>query len=277
MANRLSGKRAFVAGAGSSSQGVSNGMACAVSYAREGAEVFLVDVNPEALKVTQAALQTDGLSGVAHVADLTDADAVAEAVKDCESRLGGIDILHNNIGTATAGGPVETSEEDWDRVIRINVTAAFLTCKYVLPEMIQRGSGVITNISSAASKVYGGQAYLNYAGGKAALDQLTQAVALENAAKGIRCNSILPGFIATPFAFSQPSVVASTASKIDPNERIPTDLVPIGHFGSPWDIADAAVFLASDDAGFITGVTLDVDGGMVNTVAASHPAARAGS
>ncbi|MBO6638205.1 MAG: SDR family oxidoreductase [Roseitalea sp.] len=275
MTGRLTGKVAFVAGAGSAAEGVSNGMACAVQYAREGARIFAVDRDEAALQVTIDALGDEGLGGAAHIADMTQEAEVEGAVARCVNELGGVDVLHNNIGTATPGGPVETSEEDWDRVIAINLTTAFLACKYALPTMIKQGSGAIINISSVASLIYGGQAYLNYAGSKAALDQMTQAVALENAAHGVRCNAILPGLLATPFAFSAPSVVAATAKTIDPNETIESDLVPLGHFGSPWDIADAAVFLASDDAGFITGTSLVVDGGMVNTITATHPAARA--
>lgn len=274
MPERLKGRRVLVSGAGSPSHGVSNGMACSLAYAREGAEVFLVDMSRDALNVTLDGLKSEGLTGTVHIADMTDAEAVADAVRSCEERLGGIDILHNNVGLATAGGPVETTEEDWDRFIRINVTTAFLTCKYALPGMIRAGSGVITNISSVGSKAWGGDTYISYSGGKAALNQLTRAVAVENAAKGIRCNAILPGYIATPFALAAPSIVR-TSKKLDPNEKIKTEAVPLGYFGSPWDIASAAVFLASDDASFITGELLDIDGGMSNTIASAHPAGRA--
>lgn len=272
---RLKDKTAFVAGAGSSADGVSNGMACAVAYAREGARVFAVDRDQAALDVTLAALADTGGTGIGHVADMTQEAQAANAVAACAEAFETIDVLHNNIGTATPGGPVETSEEDWDRVMDVNLTTAFLACKFVLPIMLSQGAGSIIMISSLAGQVYGGQPYLNYASSKAAMDQLMQAVALDNAAAGVRCNAILPGLLATPFALAAPSVVAATAEALDPNEQIPSDLVPMGHFGSPWDVADAAVFLASDDAGFITGTTLRVDGGIGNTITAAHPAARA--
>ncbi|SHI01103.1 SDR family NAD(P)-dependent oxidoreductase [Marivita hallyeonensis] len=270
---RLTDKTAFVAGAGSASTGVSNGMACAVAYGREGARVFAVDRDATALNVTLAALSEDGVTGTGHVADMTDEAQVAAAVEVCVRAYGTIDILHNNIGTATAGGPVEISEDDWDRVMEINLTTAFLACKYALPVMTARKSGVISMISSLAGQVDSGSAYIDYAASKAAMDQLAQAVAIDNAANGVRCNAILPGLIATPFAMAVPSVVAKTAKDTDFNAPVASDLVPMGHLGTPWDVAGAAVFLASDDARFITGTTLRVDGGIGNTIATAGAAA----
>lgn len=270
MTDRLPGKVAFVSGAGSAPEGVSNGMACSVKYAREGARIFAVDRHETALEKTLNAIAEEGGEAQGYVADMTNPVEVEAAVAACLERFGTIDILHNNIGAGTPGGPVETSEEDWDRIIATNITSAFLACKHVLPVMLEKGAGVIVNISSVASKIYGGQSYINYAASKAALDQFTQAVALENAAKGIRCNAILPGLIATPFAFSVPSMAAKAAGDGGMDKVIPSDLVPLGHLGSPWDVADAAVFLASDDAAFITGAELLVDGGFTSTVSTTY-------
>lgn len=275
MAGCLRGKIAFVAGAGSAAEGVSNGMACALQYAREGARVFAVDRDGKALEVTLAAARKEDLDCIGHVADMTLESCVKAAVESCLNSLGGLDILHNNIGTATAGGPVEMSEEDWDRVIGINLDCVFLACKYALPIMIARGGGAIINISSIASLIYGGRPYISYAASKAALNQFTRSVAVENAEYGVRCNMILPGFIATPASFSVPSVGAAAAKGKDLSKRIEIDLVPLGYFGTPQDVADAAVFLASDDAGFVTGASLVVDGGLVNTISATSTVARA--
>ena len=187
------------------------------------------------------------------------ADNVARVVAHCMELHGRIDILHNNVGMAYIGGPVEMAEKTWNDSMSLNVGSIFLTCKYVLPIMETQGSGAIVNVSSIASIRWLGTAYIAYASSKAAVNQFTQAVALQYARKGIRANAILPGMMDTP------TVRASLNSQFEDE----ADLVakrnaacPTGAMGDAWDIAHASVFLASDEARYITGVLLPVDGGM---------------
>ncbi len=190
---------------------------------------------------------------------MTDSDAVARAVDGCIGRFGRIDILHNNVGMASIGGPVEMSEAVWDASMRLNIGSLFLTCKHVLPIMEAQNAGAIVNVSSIASIRWLGSAYISYSASKAAVNQFTQAIALQYARKGIRANAILPGMMDTPTAR-----VALNSEFADEAELIAkrNAACPTGAMGDAWDIAWASVFLASDEAKYITGVLLPVDGGM---------------
>jgi NAD(P)-dependent dehydrogenase (short-subunit alcohol dehydrogenase family) len=172
---------------------------------------------------------------------------------------GRIDILHNNVGMAYLGGPVEMSEETWDHSLKLNVGSLFLSCRHVLPLMEAQGSGAIVNVSSIASIRWLGTAYIGYAASKAAVNQFTQAIAMQYADKGIRANAILPGMMNTPTArASLGSTFADEADLVAKRNAA----CPTGAMGDAWDIAWASVFLASDQAKYITGVLLPVDGGM---------------
>jgi NAD(P)-dependent dehydrogenase (short-subunit alcohol dehydrogenase family) len=261
---RLENRIAVVFGAGSIRDGLGNGKATSMAFAREGASVVAVDRNLEAAAETARAISEEGGRCEAVQADVTDAGSVQAAVRRCMELHGRIDVLQNNVGMAMLGGPVEMDEAVWDESIRVNLKGLFLTCKYVLPIMVAQNAGSIINISSIASIRWLGTAYISYAAAKAGVNQFTQAIALQYAQKGIRANAILPGMMDTPTAR-----VALGAAFADEDELVAkrNDICPTGRMGDAWDIAWASVFLASDEAKYITGVALPVDGGMTAKVA----------
>jgi NAD(P)-dependent dehydrogenase (short-subunit alcohol dehydrogenase family) len=259
MAKRLEGKIALVFGAGSVGPGWGNGKATAALFAREGAKVVGVDVNPAAAEETRVIIAEAGGTFHVEVADVTKSDQIRSVVERTMQRFGRIDVLHNNVGITEMGGPVELSEESWHRVMDINATSIFLTCKHVLPIMEKQGKGAIVNISSIAAIRYTGYPYVAYYAAKAAVNQFTVGLALQYAAKGIRVNAIMPGLMNTPLIHQQISGQYKTAEEMVAARDA---LVPTGKMGTGWDIANAALFLASDDASYITGVCLSVDGGL---------------
>jgi NAD(P)-dependent dehydrogenase (short-subunit alcohol dehydrogenase family) len=259
MAKRLEGKIALVFGAGSVGLGWGNGKATAALFAREGAKVVGVDVNPAAAEETRVIIAEAGGTFHVEVADVTKSDQIRSVVERTMQRFGRIDVLHNNVGITEMGGPVELSEESWHRVMDINATSIFLTCKHVLPIMEKQGKGAIVNISSIAAIRYTGYPYVAYYAAKAAVNQFTVGLALQYAAKGIRVNAIMPGLMNTPLIHQQISGQYKTAEEMVAARDA---LVPTGKMGTGWDIANAALFLASDDASYITGVCLSVDGGL---------------
>jgi len=264
MGERLKGKVAMVTGAGSIGPGMGNGKATAILFAREGARVMLVDLNPEAAEETKRIIDEEGGECVVFKADVSKSDDCKCMVEKCIQTFGRVDILDNNVALGAHGGPVETSEEDWDRVIDVNLKSIFLTCKYALPYMEKQGSGAIINISSIGALRASPYPTLAYAVSKAGVIALTREVAIQYADKGIRVNAILPGLIKTP----RIAYYYESASDWDVEEmwRRRDAMSPTGKQGEPWDIAYAALFLASDEAKYITGTTLIVDGGLTNTM-----------
>lgn len=264
MKRRVEGLVALVVGAGSDGPGWSNGRAAAVLYARHGAKVFAVDRDPASLEETRRLVAAEGADCVAHVADATRAADVQGMVAACLAVFGRIDILHNNVGAASKHGPVETSEAEWDAVFDANVRSAFLTCKHVLPLMAEQGRGAIVNISSLAGSRWAGSSKVAYAASKAALDQFTRSVALEYAGRGIRCNAVVPGLVDVPMVHS---TLARQGSALDAEtvRESRRRVVPLGTLGDAWDVAHAALYLASDEAGYVTGALLPVDGGMATS------------
>lgn len=258
MAGRLTGKRALVMGAGSSGPGWGNGKATAVLFAREGAKVVCADVNGTAAQETASIIADEGGVAVAETCDVTVSDQVAGVVARMVARWDGVDILHNNVGIAKMGGPVELSEDDWHRVIDVNLTGVFLACKHVLPHMLAAGRGAIVNVSSIAGFRYVGYPYASYYASKGGLNQLTVGLALQYAAQGIRANVVMPGLMDTPLIRNQ---IAGQYSDIDAMIRERDAKSPTGKMGDAWDVAHAALFLASDEAKYINGVCLPVDGG----------------
>ena len=254
----LQGKVALVFGAGSSGPGWGNGKAAAVAYAREGARVVAIDKEKEAVRETEEIIRGEGFEGLGLCADVTDSPSVQAAVAQAIERFGQIDILHNNVGITVMGGPVELDEADWHRSLDINLGSVYRTTRAVLPHMLARKSGAIINISSLASIRWGGYPYFAYYAAKAAVNQATVALALQYAAQGIRANAILPGAIETPLIYKQ---IAGQYKSVEEMREARNRAVPTGRMGTAWDIANAAVFLASDAAGFINGVCLPVDGG----------------
>ncbi len=261
MGGRLEGKVAIVVGAGSTpGETMGNGRATAIVFAREGAAVLLVDRDGDSALETQRLIEAEqGVSSVC-VADVVRGEDCRRMAEQCIETHGRVDILHNNVGIGTLGGPVELSEAEWDRVVDTNLKSMFLTCKYVLPHMEQQKSGAIINISSMAAVRFAPFPMLPYSASKAGVNALTRSVAMQYAARGIRVNAIMPGLIRTPMAIE--GIVSALG--IDKQKLIQARdaAVPMQHMGEAWDVAYAALFLASQEAKYITGVVLPVDGGL---------------
>jgi NAD(P)-dependent dehydrogenase (short-subunit alcohol dehydrogenase family) len=259
---RLKAKVAIVIGAGQSpGEGLGNGRATVLRFVQEGASVLAVDRDLAAAEETAALARKEGGICVPFAADVVKEATLAAAVADAKSRWGRIDILHNNVGVSIAGGdasPLEITEEAFDRVCAINLRGTVMACKHVLPIMRAQQDGAIINISSIAA--WANYPLVAYKATKAAMIAYTQQLAIQNAEFGVRANVILPGLIDTPMAVdtrtrswgkTRAEVVALRNAK-----------VPLRHrMGTAWDVANAALFLASDEARFITGVALPVDGG----------------
>ena len=248
----------MVFGAGSSGPGVSNGKAAALAYAREGAWVIAIDMDETAAQETVEAIRSEGREALAVRADVTDSASVSSAVQQTMAAHGRIDILHNNVGVTMMGGPPDLDEAAWHRSLDINVGSVYRTSRAVLPHMLAQGRGVIINISSLAAIRWAGYPYFAYYTAKAAVNQATVALALQYARNGIRANAILPGAIDTPLIYKQ---ISAQYESVDEMREARNRAVPTGRMGTAWDIANAAVFLASDEASFINGVCLPVDGG----------------
>ncbi|GAB3076314.1 SDR family NAD(P)-dependent oxidoreductase [Nocardioides zeae] len=261
--NELTGKVAVVVGAGCIGEGMGNGRATALTFAREGAHVVCIDRDAESNAATAAMIAAEGHAASTLVVDATDEDQVAEAVRAVVRDHGRIDVLDNNIGTAALGGVADVTPEDWRRVFAINVDSAFLTMRHVLPVMEAQGGGSVVNISSVASIRWSGVAYAAYYASKAALNHLTRTTAAEYAARHVRVNAVLPGLIKTPMVQSVAGITDAYSSEdVEEMWRTRDRQVPMGHMGDAWDVANAALFLASDRAKYVTGVELVVDGGL---------------
>ncbi len=260
---KLEGKCALVMGAGSIGPGWSNGKAVAVQFAREGAKVVCFDINKDAAEETAEIIRGEGGEAIALSGDAACAQDVQRAVDTSLSTFGKLDVLHNNVGIVINGGVVDLPEEDWDRVFNINLKSCFLAMKYAIPAMVQNGGGAIVNVSSISSIRFLGTPYASYYTSKAAMNHLTRVTAAEFAPKQVRVNAILPGLMDTPMAVLSAQVNHGIASdEIGAAWQKKAERIPMGWMGDAWDVAKAAVFLASDDARFITGVSLVVDGGL---------------
>ena len=254
---RLKDRVAIVTGAGSVGPGWGNGRATAVRFAEEGARVFAVDRDSKSLS------ETVGHAGSAktHICDVTDGSAVKRMVEACLDAFGRLDILVNNVGGSAAGGPVEMSEEVWDAQVDYNLKSVFLGCKHALPVMERQGSGVIINIASTSGLRFTGSAQVAYAATKAGVIQLSRVVAAQYASKNIRVNTVVPGQLHTPMVEAR---LAKQRAGGDVEALLKSRLkrIPLGFAGDGRDTANAALFLASDEARFITGAEIVVDGGM---------------
>ena len=267
MAGKMINKVVLVMGAGSCGPGIGNGRASAMLYALEGAAVVVcVDIDLASAQQTVTMIEAKGQAGgkpgenraIALQGDVTDAARVEAIAAEVMQRYGQIDVLHNNVGITAMGGPVEESIESWHHVMDTNVTAMFLSVKYVLPHMLKAGKGAIVNIASLAGIRVTRYPYTSYYASKAAVVHMTTSIGLQYAKQGIRANAIAPGLMNTPMVHKQiAGQYASTEAMVKARDA----MSPTGTMGDAWDIAHAAVFLASDDAKFINGVVLPVDGG----------------
>ena len=258
----FTGKVAMVMGAGSVGPGWGHGRAAAVLFARQGAAVFGTDLHSSALEETQRLVDAEGGACEMRACNATAATEVEAAVAACLARFGRIDVLVNNVGGSAPGDPVAMSEETWDAQLAHNLKTVFLGCKYVLPVMERQGAGAIVNLSSTAAKrMSPSRVHVAYSTAKGGIVTFSQSVAMAYVKKGIRCNTVTPGLMHTPLvehrlakALSGGDVAALIAHR---NAQSPT-----GQMGDAWDVANAVVFLASDEAKYITGVELLVDGGL---------------
>jgi NAD(P)-dependent dehydrogenase (short-subunit alcohol dehydrogenase family) len=263
MGERLRDRVALVFGAGAVGEGWSNGRAAAVAYAREGAQIFAVDLDLRSAEETAAIIRSEGGRVTSLAADVTDEEAVSRAVAQVLDTAGHVDILHNNVGFTRMGGPVEVPFEEWNHLLALNTAGVYLACRHVLPGMVERKRGAVINISSVASVGSGPYPQPLYTAAKAAVNGLTRGLAARYAPSNVRINAIMPGVMDTPLIHQQ---IAGNYADREAMMAGRHARAPMGFMGTAWDVANAAVFLASDEARYITGVVLPVDGGLTCTI-----------
>jgi len=261
MSGRLQNHIAIVTGAGSVGPGWGNGRATCVRFAEEGAKIFAIDRDPDKTAETVERVTAVGGEIVTYQCDVTSNESVAAMVKACVDRFGRIDVLVNNVGGSAHGGPVDMPEEVWDAQVDYNLKSVFLTCKHVLPIMERQKSGAIVNVASTSGIRFTGAFQVGYAATKAGVIQLSRVVAVQYAAKGIRVNTVVPGQLHTPMVearLARQRAGGDVKALLEQRQK----RIPIGFMGDGRDTANAALFLASDEARFITGTEIVVDGGM---------------
>ena len=260
MVDRVKGRVAIVTGAGSAVPDVmGNGKAAGILYAREGAQVVLVDKS-NTVEETKRLIAQEGGECITFEADASKPGDCEAIIEKCVETYGRVDILHNNVGIEIPGGMHETSEADWDKTMNINLKGTFLMCKYALPHMEEQGSGCIINISSIQAIRTLSYSSVAYCVSKAGIIALTREVAIQYAQKGIRANAILPGLMDTSMVVA--SLTDAFGGNIEAVTKTRDGMCPTGKQGDAWDTAHAALFLASDEAKYITGAALVVDGGL---------------
>jgi NAD(P)-dependent dehydrogenase (short-subunit alcohol dehydrogenase family) len=261
MTRRLEGRIAIITGAGSVGPGWGNGRATAVRFAEEGAKIFAVDREAERLRETVEGVKKGGGAIATHLCDMTRGSEVAAMVEACLEAYGRVDVLVNNVGGSAPGGPVEMSEETWNAQVDFNLKSVFLGCKHVLPVMEKQGSGAIVNIASTSGIRFTGNPQVGYAATKAGVIQFSRAVAVQYAARGIRVNTVVPGQLHTPMVearLARQRAGGDVEALLAQRQK----RIPLGIEGDGRDTANAALFLASEEARFITGTEIVVDGGM---------------
>ena len=261
MTGRLAGKIAIVTGAGCVGPGWGNGRATAFRFAQEGAKVFAVDRDPARLEETLSRVREVGGAIHPYCCDMTNSDAVRGLVAACVDAWGAVHVLVNNVGGSAPGGPVEMSEESWAANIDLNLKSVYLACRHALPIMERQGGGAVVNIASTSGLRWTGAAQVAYAAAKAGVIQLSRVVAVQYAGRGIRVNTVVPGQLHTPMVEAR-LAGQRAGGDIEALLRQRLARIPLGFMGDGMDTANAALFLVSDEARFITGAELVVDGGM---------------
>lgn len=262
---RLAGKVALVVGAGSVGPGWGNGRAISALFAREGAKIFGADKDPDAAAETQRLILNEGGTATTGEVDVTDPDSIKAMVDSCVRTYGRIDVLVNNVGGSAPGDVVSMPLEIWDRQFDTNIRYVFLTCKRVIPLMVGQGGGAIVNLASIAALAHFGPEVVAYSAAKAGLIHFTRVTAVRYARDNVRCNIIVPGLMDTPLVEKRLAGERS-GGDVEALRRRRNTQPPMGRMGTAWDVAHAALFLASDEARYITGTELVVDGGLAATV-----------
>jgi NAD(P)-dependent dehydrogenase (short-subunit alcohol dehydrogenase family) len=259
MGDRVAGKVAIVTGGGSDGSGIGIGQAISMALAREGASVLLVDKDEGRAQNTQRSIESEQGRAAVYVGDITNEPDCEGMVRAAHEQFGGLDVLINNAAISRHLPITETTREDYESVIAVNLTGTFLACKHAIPALIDRGGGSIVNIGSVAGVRDSGTSHPAYCASKAAQMGLTADLAGAYGRDNVRVNTVLPGMVATP--------MMESVGRVDDDIRARLNL--LGRMGSAWDIAHAVLFLCSDDATYITGVTLPVDGGATAGMPAS--------
>ena len=265
MADRLKNKVALVLGAGSVGEGIGNGRAIAMLFAREGARVAGVDLKPEAAEDTARRIAAEGGEMLALAADVTREEEIGRVVETVLARFGRIDVLVNNVGGSIPGGPEEIAPEAWHAQFHHNLHYVYLSIRAVAPLMAKQGGGSIVNISSIAGLRHLGNDLAAYAAAKAGLQHFSRVVAVRYAAQGVRVNTVIPGLMFTPLVterLAKQQAGGDAEALIARRHARP----PMGRMGEAWDVAYAALYFASDESKYVTGAELVVDGGLTATV-----------
>lgn len=268
-AGRLAGKIAVICGAGSVGDGWSIGNAVAALFAREGATIFAMDYKAEALEPVRAVVEGLGGRFSGAVTDATRLDQVEKAIAQCEAEHGRIDILYNNVGGGKPGGVVEMSAEAWRENLDFNLTTAFNTSKCVLPIMRRQNSGTLIHLSSAAGNAYQRQTMVAYAAAKAGLQQMSKVIAMQHVDQGIRSNCVIAGMIETAAILRRVTAGFGT-ERLAEVMKLRNQVIPMGRSGEVWDIAYAALYLASDESKYVTATEILVDGGLTTPQLGSY-------
>jgi len=261
----LQEKVALIMGCGSVGPGWGNGRTMAVLLSRQGASIFGTDIHLDNTQETRSIIESEGGHCIMYACDSTSAADVERTVQECLQIYGRIDILINNVGLSQPGGPINISEDIWDKQVEVNLKCAFLACKYVLPIMQQQKSGSVINIASVAGLRYVGKPQVAYAAAKAGLIHFTRTSAVIHAPDGIRLNCVVPGLMETPLLDN----LVKKYAKGDPEAFLShrKNQIPMKYMGNAWDTAHAALFLAADESRYITGTEIVVDGGLIAATA----------
>ena len=266
MSKRMQNKVVLVSGAGSIGPGWGNGKASSVLYAREGATVLACDINLKAANETVNIIEKEGGNAISFQCDVSNSNSIKKLFDKILKKHDKIDVLHSNVGIVEVGGPEEITEKNWDKLIDTNVKSLFLLTKYCLPIMVKNRKGSIIAISSIAGERYIGYPSTSYSASKGAINQIIQNIAVQYASKNIRANCILPGLMDTP----QIRYYVQSGYSSNKNEETMINkrnlMCPSGEMGNAWDVAFASLFLASDEARYITGQKLVVDGGISSQI-----------